>query len=242
MNTHDELLDNVAAYALGLLPAAEAQTVIAHMQTCERCREEYRFLQPAVTAVAYSAEACADPAPGASAVSPLLKARIMKQVRGEQASPAAPARTPRLWPAYAMAAACLALAVMTGLVNLSLNGRLNHDRAENAAQAQMIADLTAPSSQHHRFSDGEVVTNGERLYIAMHGAPPPPPGHVYQAWTLAKGAKKMAPSMTFTPSADRVAMVSLPQAATTVAEVAVSIEPDGGSAQPTTKPLMVVTL
>ena len=74
MMSHDELLDNIAAYALGLLSPAEAESVVRHMQTCEQCREEYRFLRPAVTAVAFSAESVAD-------ASPMLKARVMRQVR-----------------------------------------------------------------------------------------------------------------------------------------------------------------
>ncbi|MGA8576516.1 MAG: anti-sigma factor [Candidatus Cybelea sp.] len=237
MTSHDEMLDNVAAYALGLLPASEAAAVAAHMETCESCREEYRFLHPAVTAVAYSAEACSDPATGANAASPLMKARIMKQVRFE-----APPRTPRVWPAYAVAAACLAIAIATGLLDLSLNNRLDRDRAQSAAQAQTIADFAAPDSQRHRFAGGEVLTHGNRLYLTMHGLPTPPAGHVYQAWTLAKGAKRVAPSKTFEPSNGGVAVVSLPEAATTLAAVAVSVEPAGGSMQPTTKPIALVTL
>jgi len=238
MTSHDEMLDNVAAYALGLLPASEAAAVAAHMETCESCRAEYRFLHPAVTAVAYSAEAGADPATGANAASPLMKARIMKQVRSE----AAPLRTPRVWPAYAVAAACLAIAIATGLVDLSLSSKLDRDRAQSAVQAQTIADLTAPDSRRHRFAGGEVLTHGNRLYLAMHGLPALPAGHVYQAWTLAKGAKKVAPSKTFEPSAGGLAVVPLPEAATTLAAVAVSVEPAGGSMQPTTKPIALVTL
>ena len=60
MTSHDEMLDNVAAYALGLLPASEAAAVADHLKTCESCRAEYDFLRPAVTALAYSAEACND--------------------------------------------------------------------------------------------------------------------------------------------------------------------------------------
>jgi anti-sigma-K factor RskA len=235
MMSHDELLDSVAAYALGVLSPADAATVETHLQTCQECRDEYRYLRPAVTAVAYTAEACADPNSGTTAVSPLLKARIMKRIRSE-----APAHSqPRVWPAYALAAACLALAIVTGLADLSLSGRLNRDHAQTVAQAQIIADLTAPDSQRHRFAGGEVVTHGDRLYIATHDLPAPPAGRVYQAWTLAKGAKAVAPSVTFTPDQG---LVRLPEAATTLAAVAISVEPEGGSKQPTTKPIALVAL
>jgi len=237
MMTHDEMLDSVAAYALGLLSADEAKVVAAHLETCERCREEYRFLQPAVTALAYSAEAGAATS-SASAPGPLLKARVMNRVRAETARRS----VPRDWPAYALAAAALALAILTGLVDLSLNHRLDRDRAQLAAQAQMTDDLTAPDSRHYRFAGGEVLARGDRLYIAMRDLPMPPPGRIYQAWTLAKGATKVAPSVTFTPTRDGVAVIRLPEAVTTLAAVAVSNEPEGGSRQPTTKPIAMVRI
>ena len=98
MRSHEEMLDAVAVYALGALPPHEAAEVVAHMRDCAECRAEYRLLRPAVTAVAYSAEAYADASSGAAVASPLLKARIMKQVRGELRAPTA---EPCAWPAYA---------------------------------------------------------------------------------------------------------------------------------------------
>lgn len=235
--SHDELLDSVAAYALGVLSASEADVVEKHLQTCERCREEYRALRPAVTAVAYSAEACTDASGGAVVVSPLLKARVMKRVREEAARQA----QPRQWPGYALAAACLALAIATGLTDLALNARLQHEVAQTSAQAQIIDDLSAPDAQHYAFAGGTVVTRGDHLYLTMRDLSALPNGRTYQAWTLAKGATKVAPSSTFQPSGG-LAVVRLPQAATTIAAVAVSVEPEGGSQQPTTKPIALVKI
>jgi anti-sigma-K factor RskA len=241
MTSHDELLDNVAAYALGTLPPGEAAAVAEHLTTCKECREEYRLLRPAVTALAYSAEACADASSG-SAASPLLKARIMRQVRSEAATSSRPVTSAPNWPAYLLAAACLALAILTGAWNLSLRDRLNRDEALATQQQQTIADFVAPDSQRHPFKHGEVLMRGQRLYIAMHDMPMPPHGKVYQAWTLAKGAKHVAPSKTFMPNSTGMTVVPLPEAATTLAAVAVSIEPEGGSEQPTSKPIAVVAL
>lgn len=235
MSSHDELFDSVTAYALGSLPPARAAAVEYHLRDCEVCREEYRVIRPAVTAVAYSAETALDARSGAAA-SPLLKARVMKRVRGE-----ARRRPPRTWPGYAVAAACLAVAIFTGLHNLSLSGQLSHERAQSAAQAATIADLTAPDSRRRHFAGGEVVTRDGRLYLAMHGLPALADGRVYQAWTLAKGAKSMAPSVTFRP-ARGVAVLRLPVPAATIVAVGVSVEPEGGSKQPTTKPIAVVSI
>ncbi len=233
MMSHDELLDSVAAYALGTLPPNEAEAVAEHLRACEECREEYRLLRPAVTAVAYAAEAPADARSSGVAPSPLLKARVMKQVRGEaQRRP-----RPRGWTVSALLAACLALA----LVGYSLIRQVSYDRTRTAVQRQTIADLAAADSQRYRFSGGAVVTHGDRLYIVLRNLPTPPSGKIYQAWTLAKGEKKVAPSVTFAP-AGSTTIVRLPEAATTVAAVAVSVEPEGGSKAPTSKPIAVVNI
>ena len=116
MTSHDEMLDNIAMYALGSLSPEEAAEVAAHIETCKECRAEYQFMRPAVTAVAYSAEACADESTGAAAASPLIKARVMQRVRAE----AGQQRVPRVWPAYLFAAACLAIALITGLAQIAL--------------------------------------------------------------------------------------------------------------------------
>ncbi|MBV8364599.1 MAG: anti-sigma factor [Candidatus Eremiobacteraeota bacterium] len=87
-----------------------------------------------------------------------------------------------------------------------------------------------------------MIRRNDHLYIAMDGMPLPPKGHVYQAWTEHVGAQKMAPSVTFMPDRSGVALVSLPVNASTVAAIAVSVEPDGGSKAPTTKPEFVVKL
>ena len=264
MTVHDEMLDNVAVYALGALPTAEAQSVREHLATCNECRDEYRRLRPAVNAVGVSAEACPDAASAANAVAPpgpLLKKRIMQQVRQARPNVAQmQAVRPIVWPAYAVAAACLLVALVTGIINLSLNSQLRESQTrvaqlnahasaaarEIARQRTELADLIAPDSQRYPVTaaaaSGEVVKHGDRLYIAMNALPPPPKGKVYQAWTLHAGATKMSPSVTFVPNSSGVAVVPVPTSAASVVAVAVSVEPDGGSKQPTSTPTFVLKL
>lgn len=262
MNAHEAMLDDVAVYALGALPRDQARAVREHMATCAECGAEYRRLKPAVDAVAYSAEACTDAANGAVVPSPRLKARIMDQVRGR----VAPLRVanvgemravrPIVWPAYAVAAACLAVALITTAFNISLNEAVRSARSQVAqldsqakilhrkiaAQSTELADLTSTDSQHFAVENGEVVRHGNRLYIAMQSMGMPPHGKVYQAWIMRKGGKTMTPSVTFMPDRSGVAVVHVPAPAGQVTEVAVSMEPEGGSKQPTSKPAFVVKL
>lgn len=164
-------------------------------------------------------------------------------------------RTP-LWPAYLVAAAAIVIALMNVVTTLDLRSELaaSNDRvaqleqqneAELRTQArdrEMIADLVAADSKHLPVPGGEVIARKGRLYMAMDQLAAPPPGHVYQAWTLARDAKTMTPSVTFVPNKNGVAVIALPESATNLVAVAVSVEPAGGSEQPTTKPLFVRTL
>ncbi len=233
--SHDAMLDDVAVYALGTMSAADAQRVREHLRDCAECRAEYEALAPAAASLALAAE------DAAAVPSELMKSRIMREVRRE-AAPAAdpPIRRARPWAAYLVAAACLAFAVYSSLVNLSLERQLKQvQTASTGVSDTTVADLTNPSAQRFPVNGGVIVRVHDRLYLAMHDMPKPPQGKVYQAWTLPKGSKKMAPSVTFVPNASGGAVVALPVDARITTAVAVSVEPVGGSLQPTSKPVLV---
>jgi anti-sigma-K factor RskA len=215
MSAHDEMLDNVAAFALGSLDAHDVRLVELHMQTCTECRAEYDAMRPVVTAVGTAAGSDASP-------SPLLKARIMKEVRAQTV----PVRRRTFVLPYALAAACLLLVAGLGAVVVEQN----HTIAELAG-ARRVA-----------FAQGDVLVARDRLYVAVHGLPALPAGKVYQTWTLAKGAKNVTPSVTFTPDEHGNALVTVPVSAATTVATAISVEPAGGSLEPTTKPIAVVKL
>lgn len=248
MMAHDEMLDNVAVYALGVLPDSEARAVAEHLQTCDECREEYRQLSPAVTAIGRSAEVFeAADSPG-----PLLKARIMREIRRAPEVSGHIARPPSYL--GLLAAACLVFAIAAGLLDWTLRRHVERDQAQIAAQSALLAQQSATlqrqsatigdlaNSKRYAFGPGTLLVNGPRLYIAMRALPPPPKGKVYQAWTLPKGSKRMAPSVTFEPGAGGATLLRLPESAQRVTAVAVSVEPAGGSLQPTSKPIAVAVL
>ncbi len=240
-DTHEELLDDVATYALGALPASEAARVRAHIDTCEDCRAEYAALRQSVTALATSAEACSDLEHGAVVASPLLKARIMREVRAEKATPA---RARVSWSALAVAAS-MTLAIGMSVYAFSLNERLASVQSHVAHvtsetdDLRMLADIKSPHAKRYAVTGGEVVVAQPRVYITMVDLPKPPPGKIYQAWTLGKGEKTMHPSVTFSPDSRGVALVAIPNASHNLTTVAVSIEPAGGSKAPTSTPLFV---
>lgn len=112
-----------------------------------------------------------------------------------------------------------------------------------ALERTALADLQNPNAQRVGVNDGAVVVSNDRLYIALHDLPMPPHGRVYQAWTLARGARAMTPSVTFIPDSRGVAVVALQDIdASHTSQVAVSIEPISGSKSPTSGLLFEVAL
>jgi hypothetical protein len=161
-----------------------------------------------------------------------------------------------VWPAYLVAAACFAIALISSIANIALIGQLKQAQTEVAnlsARSKSLArslvdertelsDMFDSHARHHEVGNGAVITRGSRIYLALRDLAEPPRGKVYQAWTLSRGASKPLASATFLPDAHGVALIVLPADARSTAEVSVTIEPDGGSKEPTAKPLIDVDL
>jgi anti-sigma-K factor RskA len=257
----EEMLELVAAYALGTLPASEHRRVSTFMLTDAEARAEYDALRPAADLIGMSAEEPVDAARSAR-----MKANLMATVRAEVAArnvtPIGSARSasssrPGILVGAGLAAAVAAsIALVSTIQNFSLRSDLaNANARANTLQTQiatnervqnrdreMVADLVAPDAQHITVPEGEIVRHGQHAYLVLKTLPALPKGKVYQAWTLAKNAKAMTPSITFTPSPTGVAVVALPENANGVAAIALSVEPEGGSKAPTSKPEFVRTL
>jgi Anti-sigma-K factor rskA len=260
----DELLDSIAVLALGAMPAAEAEALRTHVESCEECMAEYRALRGAADAVGYDAEA--GPAELDEVRSARMRANLMRTIRQDAAPSAMPARAasglPRRqpWVAYLAIAASLIVALLSAVNNVALRSQhgLDQERIVTLqrsldAQAKSandlrnrlndsdarLAALLSPSGKHFPIAQGQVIESGGRIFLALHSLSALAPNKVYQAWTLAKGAKTVAPSVTFRAGGDGTALIELPESAGNLAAVALSVEPAGGSRQPTSKPSFV---
>jgi anti-sigma-K factor RskA len=82
-----------------------------------------------------------------------------------------------------------------------------------------------------------VTLEGDRAVLMVEDMPPLPEGKTYQIWVIDNdGVPK--PSGLFEPSGDTLAaVVEHPVERTDM--VAVTVEPEGGSAEPTSDPLLV---
>jgi anti-sigma-K factor RskA len=212
----DRAHDLTAAYALDALDAGEREAFEGHLAQCERCRDEVAELSSTAAALAFGVESVVPPA--------ALRGRILAAARAERPNVVAfRPRSTRVLAAVAAVAACVAVGL--GIWNISLHDDL---RTAHSEALQHVAVSGASGSL--------VVSSGQTAALVLSDLPAAPDGKTYEAWVLDQGTATAAGlfhgghGMTYVSLGRRV-----PKGAT----VGVTIEPAGGSSQPTTKPLIV---
>jgi len=236
------------AYALDALAPDEAAAFERHLRSCVSCREELTSFSAAVAAMAEDAieEAPADLRSSVlSAITEVrpLPPRVPDAGTNATVIPLEPRRSRRLATWFAVAAAVLGIA-MAGAVwrSVSLQSQVSQ---LSAAASELTAVLTAPDAQ----TATAATDSGSRATVVMsmskgqavlvtQGMAPAPAGSTYQVWFV--GADGAAPA-GFIPDDPSTATL-LTGDPHDAAAVGVTLEPEGGSPQPTTDPLMVVEL
>jgi anti-sigma-K factor RskA len=222
----DEL---IAGHALRALSSEDEERVVVHLAECERCRLRLRETEAVAASLAYSVPQVAPP--------PDLRDRVLAVAGPVVAAPAAPApaaeaparpqrERPRWawWPRFATVAVPARALALVGMLawNVSLRNDLSSGRDDLANGAA----VTLPGV-------GNVVaqTDGNAtLFARLH---PAPAGKTYEAWVI-RGSVAL-PAGVF--QGGGTVELHLTQAARPGDRIAVTIEPSGGSKQPTTTPI-----
>jgi anti-sigma factor RsiW len=235
---HEELRDDLAAYALGALQGEEAAAVAEHLAGCEPCRSYVRWLRPAVDVLPASVEQMEPPA--------RLRESLMANVRAEagaaaeadgpQAGAARPPRRRSGWrdlvlrPATGLAAvAVLAAGVVAGLVI----GSSGEERSFVEAQPLASVPPGAVAATLEHGAGGDAILHVERM-------PAPERGDVYQAWISRGGT--VEPSASFRPASDGTYDAALGDSLEGADAVLVTEEPRPGLEQPTSEPVLRASL
>ena len=224
-----------APYALDALDADERTRFEAHLEHCADCRAEL----PGFLATANRLGEATGQTPPAE-----LKARLMASIsqtaqeRPVVTSLAGRSRLRRALPRMALAAA----AVLTAL---SIGGYISEHNQNVNLEAERAAVLTVMSSDDAAFdttalSDGgtvQMVTSksADKAVILTADLPELSDAHVYQLWTVIGDSPTSAGIIK--PGSDTIVMTGIK----TADMVAVTVEPAGGSKQPTTKPIATLT-
>jgi len=250
------------AYALDAVDDAERDRIRRHLARCPACAQEARGLREAATRMALAA---AEPPP------PQLREKVMAAVaqtrqqapagepstltrkgaawrqaagRGRHGSSAAPGRAwmPRL-AAVAMSLVVVA-AVVLAVAQVVTQSRLNTARAQQAA---LSAVLSAPDARTATASvqNGGPVTvvyshDERRMIFTAHGLPPLTGGKVYELWLMAPTSNRPEGLLDLQPGGRAVPVVA--SGLRPGDQTGLTVEPAGGSAQPTTTPIVVVPL
>ena len=233
---HNRFADETAAYLLGALEPHERAAFEQHLAGCPECRREVEELRVASDALPRSVEQVEPP--------PALKASLMETVRADARAAAgqgAPSRSRRSgWrglllarPGFAAAAA--ALLVVLGIGAGVLVGALGGGGDDREVVAAQIDRERMPAGA------GELVVdeNGSAV-LQVSGMQQPPADHVYEVWLERDG--RVERSSLFTVTRDGSGTAAIPEGVEGVDRVMVTREPDGGSDQPSERPVMSVEL
>jgi anti-sigma-K factor RskA len=262
VSEHDQFREMIEGRALGSLDAPECAKLDEHLasgcQECANALEEARWL---VTQLVYLAPP-AEP-------SDMLRARLLQKVRADAsaAGPASvhqPTPAVPVWMWIGVAALVVFSAFSTWKAHQLdrsvqlLTATLNNQLAENKKMSESLLAakheahiLTDPSSKKFiiwpndkQMPKLEAAWHPEMgIYVTGWQVPMPAKHHVLQLWLIPKepGGKPM-PSRTFWPDAKGKVdlMVSdPPQEMAQTKALAITEEPEGGSAQPTSTPMWV---
>ena len=216
----DDLHELSALYALDALDGEERARFEAHLDDCERCRNELFGLREAAAALAFAVDGPAPPS--------ALRSRILDAARaeGQNVVPLRTRRSIAVSVAAVVAIAATAAAVALGLWAASLDHSLTGDRAA-------LRILGDPLARHIPLTDVRgalvVVPSGDAALAA--NLPAPPPGKVYEAWVIDTSAVRRAGTFT----GQRTTLTTRVPAGATVK---VTLERTGGVERPTSQPLL----
>lgn len=240
----EQLREHYDLYALDIAEDPERSEIRAHLsQGCEVCMAGVKHSLETVALIGASAPPAVP--------SRHLRRRILASVGSEERRPSWLAT----WAGVAAMAALLVIAVYFGIASRRNEEEASRLRGEIRGQVSQIARLTeafsiviGPRTVEASFGgaqprppQGKVFVNPARgVLLIASNLPRTPANKVYEMWIIPRGAKPV-PAGLFQSQDDGSAMHIQPGAvdiASTTA-VAVTVENDAGSDQPTTTPLIV---
>lgn len=244
----DELKESYEIYALGIAEEPERSEIAAHLgRGCVDCVAGMRKAMELVTMIGATAPA--------QQPSRFLRRRVVNLAQTER----------RVWRwQFAMGVLTLALLAVVahslndnrrlGLALTSLRQELRLSRESNgrvqtelSSARQVLEFLRSPETRQVTFGagpKGRVFLNpGRGVLLLASNLPALAQGKTYEFWLIPKG-KSPLPAGLFESNVAGEAVHAAPNAASVehLAAVAVSVEPSGGSPQPTSTPILIVSL
>jgi len=246
----DEFTETASLLGLAVTPVVPSARMKADVMaqialTPQRPAESSRTAEPAGEPGSARATPAGTPPRAERATEPATAERE-GSAEATPASAASPrgqlVRFPRPLRYLAAAAAAVALFVGGGIVGNALtSGTATSTNQAASALADIMAQADAQKlSQPMGDGTATLIWSGSlaRSAVLVEGLPALSDGKVYEAWYIdATGARAAG---TFRPATDAATWHVLDGTMTAGAAVGVTVEPEGGSAQPTTDPVLVM--
>jgi anti-sigma-K factor RskA len=229
MSDEMHVLEWLPAYALDILTEAETAQVVEHLATCAACRDELHLYQVAADELPL---ALAQTAPA-----PALKDRLMKTIYARQKETTAPARLGR-WSAWAaflrrsLPVWGVALVAILALGNILFWRRLNQVSGRNVTPMRLVALANTKDSPQ---AVGTLMLNpsGEYGSLVVDSLPVLDTGHQYQVWLKHDGVRISAGVFSVNSGGYASFQVTTPLPLNQYQTIGITIEPAGGSPDPT---------
>lgn len=238
--THDDVRDLSAEYVLGALDAAARQEVDAHLTGCAACRALLEEDARTFDALGRGIELT--PAPVA------LRERVLRAATREPVVEQLSARVrPRARPLpWILAAAAALVALIAGWQVLALRGERMRLETQASEQQRSLAVLASNDLVRFELSGETPAPARARAFwshrhgmvFTAEGLAPVPAGRTYQLWVISGGKPISAGVFTSTPTGQARVVMATPLTLTQVDAVAVTVEPEGGRAAPSTQPIL----
>lgn len=231
---HLTFKENLAAYALDALDAEETSALEDHLPTCEACRAELADYQR------LSAGLLSALPP--QAVRPALKRTLEKRL-----SSLARSTRPQFKLSRSQAVFVSALVILIALNVVSIFQVFSLKQQQNELSRQYYSDQTAvamlayPSTQTIGFEQngvsGSLLVDKKRNLLAVFAwhLPSPPAGKTYQMWLIDPQGDRTSGGFLMPETGQPFVMevITSPQPLRDFNGLGITLEPLGGSPQPT---------
>jgi len=231
MSDQTHITDLLPAFAIGSLDADETRRVEEHLLSCWLCRDESRAFQMVADELSLAA-------PLAAPFSD-LKDRLMKRVHTagpKVQEPVIAPKTARQWlerllPVWSLASLFLILALAAS--SFILWQRVNQLEFFTAPGGMRAVPLSPPDMASNATGFVLISANGDDGALVVDGLPPLGESQEYQLWLIRDGQRTSGAIFSTDENSYAGARIRAPRSLLEYSAVGITIEPAGGSSQPT---------
>ena len=229
MSIEEHVIDLLPAYGLDILTGAEKDQVVEHLAICPKCRAELRTYQLTKDELGLASKQFTP--------RPQVKSGLMRQVTALQKQTSASSRIfpwrrgldvfLRSTPVWG-----LALIIVLALASWLLWDQLHQDNLANPALLRVIA-LASTENAPGAIGSLVISQNGEYGTLIVDKLDALDTDHQYQLWLIKDGQRSNGGVFSVNPDGYASLLIYGPQPLNFYQAVGITVEPTGGSPQPT---------